>query len=138
MKILILIIFVFIFSINEISAQRCANVAREIEGIQDINKFRGKVFNDNGETVSSTIEIYKIFKSENELSLFDITKDKKPIRIIKTNQNGHFFLKNLPFKSYVLKVGASKVSGYNCTWLKIKMSKNGSGKPLEIKLTLGT
>lgn len=115
----------------------CANLVNEINEFNTLKSIKGKVTALTGEAILSAIEVYEVSPTEKDLGAYDIVQNKSPIKKIETNVNGEFCLKKLPAGFYVLKIGSNSLSGFNCLWIKVELSKKGSKKSLEIELTPG-
>ena len=84
------------------------------------------------------IDLYKIEKKLTKKgSVFELTKNLRPWKSYKTDDNGQFCISDIPDGGYILRVGTNQFL-FNRMYLKVKKRKGSSKKPLKIYLELGT
>jgi len=116
----------------------CANELVEFAKLHKVKQMQGRVLINKAEyPLLGVIDIYVVSKLDAKSLPSDLVKQLVPFKRFKTNERGEFCLTGIAEGDYVLKVGTSE-GGFNCTWLKVKVTKSGSKKPIEIGLTLGT
>jgi hypothetical protein len=122
-------------SLTEVSAKG-ANMLVVFGKVSKVKKLQGVVRNPNEEGMSAIIEVYRISKQEIEAEPVNTTKRDDAVIKIETNEKGAFCTDKLTQGYYLLKVG-SVSGGFNFTFLRIIVTNKGSGKPLDIALSLG-
>lgn len=125
-------------SAESVDILRCANQNVEFTDVYKVKLIQGKIFViGTEEPLLGIIDIYIVSKVDAKSEGSDLVKQTMPFRRFKTNERGEFCLTDIPKGNYVLKVG-TKEGNFNCAWLKVKVTKNGSEKPIEIDLIAGT
>jgi hypothetical protein len=116
----------------------CANERVELANVYKVKQMQGRVLINRAEyPLLGVIDIYVVSKLDAKSLPSDLVKQLTPFKRFKTNERGEFCLTDIAEGNYVLKVGTSE-GGFNCTWLKVKVTKSGSEKPIKIDLTPGT
>lgn len=120
-------------SLGEGNVPRCASVFVEFRDIT-ARRIKGRI--ESGLDSPILIEIYKLEKKERKLDSYAITGLKDPILTIETNTNGDFCHPGLTDGYYLLRFGTED-GGFNCTWIKVRISKQSVDRKIKVDLSIG-
>jgi hypothetical protein len=110
----------------------CASVIVEFADIT-AKRIRGKVELPSDERV--IIEVFEIERSKRKDSAYNSTSGRPSI-VLETNERGEFCHSGLADGDYVLRFGSDN-GGWNCSWIKVRISKTSRDRKMKIHLTAG-
>lgn len=115
-----------------------ANMIVVSDGIKKVREIHGIITDSTSSPlVRAIIDVYSVKGMSKHGSGDQYVKDQSPLASYKVDSDGRFCLKGLKDGEYVLRIGTDRFA-FMHTYIKVRKTKSGSKRPIEIMLELGT